>query len=86
MLDGDWSSDVCSSDLKALVGSVKSLDDMTIREVEDGLVRGTLPPLKARQAKALLSGGYKAAFLERDAEGDEDIVAALRRNLSILSK
>ena len=69
---------------RALVDGIKAAD-MSIREIEEGLVRGTLPPLTARQAKALLSGGFKAAFSARDAGGDEDIVAALRRNLTILS-
>lgn len=64
--------------------SVKSANLMTKREFEEGLMRGTLPKLSARQAKALLSGGFKAAFSERDAGDDTDILAALRRNLDIL--
>lgn len=68
---------------KARVTDVKS-GDWNIREMERAMASGTLPPLSARDAKALLSGGFKALTAARDA-GATDIAAALRRNIGILS-
>jgi HK97 family phage prohead protease len=77
------------ADPKARVTSVKAAIEMTIREFEEALERGTLPPLTARDAKALLAAGFKAMTSARDA-GDEksathgDLAEILRRNVAIL--
>lgn len=70
----------------ARIASVKSVRDFSIRELEESLERGTLPALSSREAKALLSGGFKALSAERDAGGDggDDIAVLLRRNIDIL--
>lgn len=74
----------------ARVTGVKSLEELkTIREIEEALTSGTLPALSAREAKALLAGGFKALRSERDAgeTGDElaEIKELLRRNIQLLS-
>lgn len=77
------------ADPKARVTSVKAAIEMTIREFEEALERGTLPPLTARDAKALLAAGFKAMTSARDA-GDEksathgDLAEMIRRNVAIL--
>lgn len=70
---------------KARVTAAKSAREMTIREIEEALERGMLPPLSSRDAKALLSGGFKAFNPARDAGGLEEIAALLRRNIGNLS-
>jgi HK97 family phage prohead protease len=67
----------------AKVAGVKSVSEMTIREVEAALESGTLPPLSSKQAKALLACGYKALQAERDA-GTEDEANFMREFLSRL--
>lgn len=67
---------------KARVGAVKGADEFTIRDLERHLVSGTLPPLRDRDAKALLSGGFKA--MRRDAEGADDVAEMIRRNITVL--
>lgn len=71
----------------ARVTSVKAAADIkTIREFEEALISGTLPALSAREAKALLAGGFKAIRPERDAgEVSDELAAMLRRNIAILS-
>jgi HK97 family phage prohead protease len=71
----------------ARVTGVKALADIkTIRDFEDALRNGTLPPLSASEAKAFLAGGFKALRSERDA-GDvsAEAMEALRRNIATLS-
>lgn len=71
---------------KARITAAKSIADLTIRDVEEALERGTLPSLTAREAKALLSGGFKALKSVRDAGPlDAEIAAQLRRNIATLS-
>ena len=68
---------------KALVSDVKS--ELTLREFERALIRGTLPPLSAQEAKAFIANGYKAIQSERDAGVMSDEIAELlRRNISKL--
>lgn len=70
---------------KARVGAVKAASDIkTIREFEELLRNGTLPALSASEAKALLSGGFKALFAERDAGTGDDLAEIVRRNIQIL--
>lgn len=71
----------------ARVTSIKSAGDIaTIREFEEALINGTLPALSAKEAKAMLAGGFKALRTERDAGGLSDELAdAIRRNIKILS-
>lgn len=72
---------------KARVTSVKSADLTTIRDFEEALVSGTLPPLSAKEAKALLSEGFKAIRPARDA-GEEmaELAEIIRRNTAIFSR
>jgi len=63
---------------RARIAAVKSYAEMTIREMEEALQSGMLPRLSARDAKALLSGGFKALSAGRDAGDLQDIAAALR--------
>lgn len=71
---------------RARVSSVKSAADMvTIRDFEEAMVRGMLPPLSAKEAKALLASGFKAIRSERDAGEMGELADMLRRNLSLLS-
>lgn len=59
----------------------------TIREFEEAMINGTLPPLSAKEAKALLAGGFKAIRSERDAgEMTEGLADIIRRNIEILSR
>ena len=73
---------------KARVESVKSFDELlTIRDFEEALARGMLPPLSMKEAKALLAGGFKAIRPERDAGGMGDELAdMIRRNILSLTK
>ena len=68
----------------ATVTAVKSADDMTIREFEEGLASGTLPPLGAKAAKRLLAGGFQSLNAERDASEGDDVLAALTRRLQAM--
>lgn len=72
----------------ARVTGVKSADEIkTIREFEEALRNGTLPPLSASEAKALLAGGFKAIRSERDAgEASDELANIIRRNMSILTR
>lgn len=67
---------------KARVTSVKSIS--SIRELEEMLRNGTLPPLSANEAKAFLAGGFKALNVERDAGTGDDLVDLVRRNIQKL--
>lgn len=70
---------------KARVSDIKS-ESMTIRDFEEALVRGTLPPLSSKEAKALLAEGYKAIRSERDAgQAVDELANMIRRNVSIIS-
>lgn len=67
----------------ARVGMVKA-EDLSIRDFEEGLLRGTLPPLTAKEAKALLAGGFKAIVPERDAEVSiDDVAERIRRSINV---
>ncbi len=68
----------------ARLSAVKSAEDIrTAREFEEFLREAGF---SRTVAKALVAGGYKAAFPQRDAEGElDDIVAAIKRNAAILS-
>lgn len=66
------------ANLRARASAVKSARDLTIREFETALERGTLPPLSSSEAKRLLSGGFKAMNAERDA-GDDEAAELARR-------
>jgi HK97 family phage prohead protease len=63
---------------QALIAAVKSARDLTIREFETALERGTLPALTSSDAKKLLSGGFKALTAARDAGDDEAAQLASR--------
>lgn len=71
---------------KARVGAVKTAEDLkTIRDFEEALVRGTLPPLPAKEAKRLLADGFNAIRSERDAGAMSDELAEIiRRNTQSL--
>ena len=71
----------------ARVTGVKSLEDIkTIRDFEEALVNGTLPPLSAKEAKALLAEGFKAIRSERDAGAmSDDLAEIIRRNIASLT-
>jgi len=72
---------------RARLTDVKSADIRTIREFEDALRNGTLPALSASEAKALLSGGFKAIRSERDAgEMSDELADIIRRNTQLLSR
>lgn len=73
---------------KARIEAVKTADDIkTIREFEDALTNGMLPALSAKEAKALLAGGFKAIRSERDAgEMSDELADAIRRNTQLLSR
>lgn len=68
----------------ARVSAVKSAEDIkTEREFEEFLRDAGF---SRTVAKAIVAGGYKAAFPQRDADGGlDDLVAALKRNATILS-
>jgi HK97 family phage prohead protease len=70
----------------ARVTRVKSLLEIkTIREFEEALINGTLPALSAKEAKALLAGGFKAIRSERDAgEVSAELAEIIRRNTQLL--
>lgn len=69
---------------EARIRSVKS-EIKTIREFEEALVRGTLPPLSAKEAKALLAEGFKAIRSERDAgEMSDELAEVIRRNTQLI--
>lgn len=70
----------------ARVTAVKTADDFkTIREFEEALINGTLPALSAKEAKALLAGGFKAIRSERDAgEVSAELAEIIRRNTQLL--
>jgi hypothetical protein len=72
----------------ARVTGVKALEDIkTIREFEEALVNGTLPALSAKEAKALLAGGFKAIRSERDAgEVSAELADLIRQNTQLLSR
>jgi HK97 family phage prohead protease len=55
--------------------------DMTVREIEDALANGTLPPLPRSEAKALLADGFKALRSERDAGQEEQTPNPLTREI-----
>lgn len=63
---------------RARIASVKSYADMTFREMKEALQGGMLPRLSARDANALLSGGFKALSVGLDPGDLQDIAAALR--------
>lgn len=73
----------------ARVSAVKELSDLkTIRDYEEALRNGTLPPLSQRAAKQLLSGGYNAMNIARDADEDgedEDIAKFLAELAAVLT-
>lgn len=72
---------------KARIGAVKSADIKTIREFEEALRNGMLPPLSASEAKGLLAGGFKAIRSERDAgEANDELAEIIRRNMKLLSR
>lgn len=57
---------------QATIGAVKSILEMSKRELEDALADGMLPKMSRRLAKTLLSGGFNALSGQRDAaEGEE---------------
>lgn len=70
------------ADKAANITAIKS--STTIREFEEMLRNGTLPELSANEAKALLSGGFKALNAERDAGTGDELAEMIRRNISIL--
>lgn len=61
----------------ARIDSVKSLGEMTEREIERWLVRDA--GLTRSEAKAFLAGGFKSLKAARDAGDGDDTAAALRR-------
>lgn len=70
---------------KALVSDVKST--MTQRELERGLVHGTLPPLSLQEAKALIAEGFKAIQFARDVGGiDHELAEIIRSNISTIKR
>lgn len=76
------------SNERARLHSVKAAEDYkTIREFEEALINGTLPALSAKEAKALLAGGFKAIRSERDAgEVSDELAEIIRRNTQLLSR
>lgn len=69
----------------ARLSAVKALSDLkTIRDFEEALVNGTLPPLPLKDAKALLAEGFTAIRTERDAgsSGEDEELAEALRNLA----
>lgn len=68
----------------ARLSAVKSAEEIkTEREFEEFLRDAGF---SRTVAKAIVAGGYKAAFPQRDADGGlDDLVAALKRNATILS-
>jgi len=65
----------------SFVSDIKSIDEInTIREFEDALRNGTLPPMSSREAKAFLADGFKALKSARDAGDESETVAALIRS------
>lgn len=64
---------------EARVSAVKTLGMPTARELERRLIRET--GLTRQQARALIAGGYKAAFAERDAHASVADLFGLARDL-----
>jgi TRAP-type C4-dicarboxylate transport system substrate-binding protein len=53
MLDGDWSSDVCSSDLAAGEKSETEMDEFYVKELKKNGMEFVTPDLKAFRDKAM---------------------------------
>lgn len=67
--------------------SVKSISEFTIREFEQALVSGMLPPMTETEAKALLAKGFCALAPERDAngQGDAELKELILHNINLLT-
>lgn len=65
---------------KALISSIKS----SIRDFEKALVMGTLPPLTAKEAKALLAEGYKAFQRDRVGSISDELAEIILNNTKFL--
>lgn len=71
---------------QATISAVKTIREMSKREMEEALVRGTLPGMSPRLAKAFLSEGFSALSGQRDAaEGEEPAAGEIAELLNGLS-
>jgi TetR/AcrR family transcriptional repressor of nem operon len=87
MLDGDWSSDVCSSDLRI---TLRDGTEQVVRRIagliEDGVADGSIPAMDARATAQTLYqlwlGASLLGKLSRDATALENAMAFTSKLLS----